>query len=165
MAHPLPLDTAAPEFALLDGNGQRLRLSRFRGKNVVLAFYPGDWTPVCSGELSLFQETLSEIRSYNAELLAISCDTHHCHAAWAERMKLTLPLLSDFWPHGQTSRDYGLFRDREGTSERALVFIDVAGTIRELWVADNPDIGPGLNLVFDTLLRLHGRQPEEALHV
>jgi peroxiredoxin len=165
MAHPLPLETAAPDFALLDAHGQRVRLSRHRGKNVVLAFYPGDWTPVCTSELSLFQETLSEIRSYNAELMAISCDTHHSHLAFAERMKLTMPLLSDFWPHGHTSREYGLFRDHEGISERALVFIDAAGNIREVWVADNPDIPPGLNLVFDTLLRLHGRPTLEATHV
>jgi peroxiredoxin len=164
MAHPLAPDTVAPDFTLLDGGGNPLKLSGLRGKNVVVAFYPGDWTPVCTSELSLFQETLDDIRSYNAEVLGVSCDSRHSHRALAERMKLTIPLLSDFWPHGQVAREYGLFRDHEGISERALVFIDVAGVIRELWVADSPDIAPGLNLVFDALARLQG-QSAEAPHV
>jgi peroxiredoxin len=100
MAHPLAIDTLAPDFALLEGGGKRIRLGSYRGKNVVLAFYPADWTPVCSNELSLFQETLDEIHAFNAEILGLSCDSHHSHRAWAERMNLTIPLLSDFWPHG-----------------------------------------------------------------
>jgi peroxiredoxin len=163
MAHPLSRDSVAPDFTLPDVGGNPLKLSGLRGKNVVLAFYPSDWTPVCTSELSLFQETLDEIRSYNAEILAVSCDSHHSHRAWAERMNLTMPLLSDFWPHGAVSREYGLFRDHEGISERALVFIDVAGVIREVWVAEVPDIAPGLNLVFDTLARMQG-QPAEGLY-
>jgi peroxiredoxin len=165
MAHPLKPDTPAPDFTRLDAQGKPVRLSGYRGKNVVLAFYPADWTPVCTSELTLFQETLDDIRSYNAEVLGLSCDSHHSHRAWAERIHLTMPLLSDFWPHGQVAREYGVFRDSDGISDRALIFIDSVGTIREVWVAENPDIAPGLNVVFDTLARIHGAVEGEALHV
>jgi peroxiredoxin len=164
MAHPLQPGTAGPDFTLLDGQGKPVRLSGYRGKNVVLAFYPADWTPVCSSELALFQETLSEIRGYNAELLALSCDSHHSHRAWAERTNLTMPLLSDFWPHGQTAREYGVFRDREGTSDRALFILDHVGVVHEVWVAEDPDVAPGLNVVFDALARLHGGRREDSLN-
>jgi peroxiredoxin len=167
MAHPLTPNTPAPDFVLPDGNGDRVALRGYRGRNVVLAFYPGDWTPVCADELALFQETIGEIHSFNAEVIGVSCDSQHSHRAWAERMKLTLPLLSDFWPHGQVARQYGLFREGDGTSDRALVFIDAVGSIREVWVAENPDIGPGLNVLFDGLERLRPAQQagEETQHV
>jgi peroxiredoxin len=167
MAHPLKPNTPAPDFALLDSDGNRISLRGYRGRNLVLAFYPADWTQFCSDELTLFQETLDEFRRYNAEVLGLSCDSHHSHRAWAERLKLSMPLLSDFWPHGEVARQYGLFRDGEGTSDRALVFIDVAGTIREIWVAEDPDIAPGLNLVFDALERLRPTQSarEDLQHV
>jgi peroxiredoxin len=165
MAQPLAPDTPAPDFALLDGEGRRIRLSGFRGRNVMLAFYPGDWTPVCTSELSLFEETLDDIRGYNAEVLGLSCDTRHSHRAWAERMHLTIPLLSDFWPHGDVARQYGVFRDVDGTCERALVFIDSVGTVKDVWVAPDPDVAPGLNLVFDALGRIHAQYEGEASHV
>jgi peroxiredoxin len=164
MAHPLAPDTPAPDFALLDAHGKRIKLSGFRGRNVLLAFYPGDWTPVCASELSLFEETLDDIRGYNAEVMGVSCDSQHSHLAWAEQTHLTIPLLSDFWPHGQVAREYGVFRDSDGTCERALVFIDTSGTIRDVWVAENPDIAPGLNVVFDTLGRIHAQYVGEETH-
>jgi peroxiredoxin len=164
MAHPLAPNTRAPDFALPDASGKRVWLGGFRGRNVVLAFYPGDWTPVCSSELSLLQETLEQVHGYNAEIVGLSCDSCHSHRAWAEQLHLTMPLLSDFWPHGETARAYGVFRDHEGASERALMFVDAAGTIREVWVAEDPDIAPGLNVVFEALARLQGRPLEEAFH-
>jgi peroxiredoxin len=165
MAHPLEPNQLAPEFTLLDGTGQEVKLSGYRGRNVVLAFYPGDWTPVCSSQLSLFQETLDDIHQLNAEVLALSCDSPPSHRAWAERTNLSMPLLSDFWPHGQVARAYGVFRDGDGTCERALFFLDATGFIRETWVAEDPDIAPGLNIVFDALERLRGQADEEPAHV
>lgn len=165
MAHPLQPGVAAPGFTLLDAKGVRVSLASYRGRNVVLAFYPGDWTPVCSSELALFQETLAEIHARDAEILGLSCDTHHSHRAWAESMNLTMPLLSDFWPHGQASREYGVFRDREGISERAVFVLDRGGIVRDVWVAEDPGVAPGLNVVFDALERLVEGRAVEALHV
>src|SRR5437867_678526 len=103
MAKGLSPGTQAADFTLLNGKGQPVKLIDYRGKNVVLAFYPADWSPVCTSELALIQETLGEIRDYNAEVLGVSVDGHWSHGAWAERLHLTLPLLADFWPHGQVA--------------------------------------------------------------
>jgi peroxiredoxin len=162
MGQPPAPNTRAPDFDLPDGEGNRVRLRELRGRNVVLAFYPGDWTPVCTSELSLIQETLDEIHALGAEVLGISSDTRHSHRAWAQRLNLTFPLLSDFWPHGDVSRRYGLFRADEGICDRALVFVDGDGIVREDWVAEDPDIAPGLNIVFEGLHRLQGGMGGEA---
>jgi peroxiredoxin len=156
-----PADMLAPDFALLDGDGNFVRLSDYRGKNVVLSFYPADWSPVCSSELSLFQECLEEIGHYDAQVLGISVDGPFCHHAWAEHLRITFPLLSDFWPHGQVAREYGVFRADEGVADRALFFIDKDGAIRQTWLAEQPNLAPGLNVVFDALERLHALQVRE----
>ncbi|HEY2923399.1 MAG TPA: peroxiredoxin [Candidatus Eisenbacteria bacterium] len=162
---PVPQpNTPAPEFTLPDGDQKSVKLSDYRGRNVVLAFYPADWSPVCTSELALIQETLEEIRGMNAEVLGISVDGPWCHRAWTERQHLTYPLLSDFWPHGEVARRYGVFRDKEGFSERALFFIDASGKIRGSWVAENPTIAPGINLIFDALEEIQGVRSREARH-
>jgi peroxiredoxin len=162
-SRPQP-DTPAIDFTLPDGESRPVKLSDYRGKNVVLAFYPADWSPVCTNELNLIQETLDEIHRHDAEVLGVSVDGHWSHRAWARAQHVTFPLLSDFWPHGEVAQRYGVFREQDGTSERALFFIDKEGTLRDLWVAENPDIAPGLNLIFDTLERIAPATPEEAHH-
>jgi len=161
MAKGLSPGTQAADFTLLNGKGQPVKLIDYRGKNVVLAFYPADWSPVCTSELALIQETLGEIRDYNAEVLGVSVDGHWSHGAWAERLHVTFPLLADFWPHGQVARQYGVFRDSDGMSERALFFIDAAGVIRDTWVAENLGVAPGLNVIFDALERIQGARAKE----
>ena len=151
----------APEFTLLNGSAKPVKLSDYRGKNVVLTFYPADWSPVCTSELALIQETLGEIRDFNAEVLGVSVDNHWSHRAWAEHLHVTFPLLADFWPHGQVSRLYGVFRETDGISDRALYFIDAAGVIRDSWVAENPGVAPGLNVIFDALERIQGARGKE----
>lgn len=150
--------TTASEFELFDAHDHPVRLSDFRGRTVVLAFYPADWTPVCTQELSLLQETIDDIHSRNAEVIAISTDTSFSHRAYAEHQRFTFPLLSDFWPHGDVARRYGVFDATDGLCERALFFIDETGTIRDAWIADDPGIAPGINLVFDALDKM--REPE-----
>jgi peroxiredoxin len=162
MGRPLAPYTPAPDFSLPDGEGRQVWLHGLRGRNVVLAFYPGNWTTVSTSELALIQETFHEVHALGAELLGISCDTSSSHRAWAQQLKLTVPLLSDFWPHGDVSKRYGVFRPEVGTSDRAMVFVDAHGTIREVWVADNPDIAPGLNVLFEALERL--RRQSGAAH-
>jgi peroxiredoxin/predicted DsbA family dithiol-disulfide isomerase len=156
MPEMLQPNTPAPDFALPDGHGQQRKLSDYRGRNVVLAFYPADWSSVCSGQLALYQATIDQIRSYDAEVLAVSVDNRWSHKAWAEHQKLTFPLLSDFWPHGAVAQQYGVMRERDGITERALFVIDKGGTIRSTWVGEHPGIAPGLDIVFNALKQLGG---------
>jgi peroxiredoxin len=158
-------DTLAPDFTLPNGDGQSIALGDYRNKHVVLSFYPADWSPVCTSELALFQETLEDIHSYNAEILAISVDSRWSHRAWAEHQHITFPLLSDFWPHGAVAQQYGVFLEKEGISNRALFFVDAAGMIRGSWVAEAPEIAPGLNIIFHGLEQMQKAQREEARHV
>jgi len=144
-------NTQAHDFILPNGDGQLVDLNNYRGKNVVLAFYPADWSPVCTNELTLFQETLDDIHGYNAEILGISVDGKYSHRAWAEQKHLTFPLLSDFWPHGAVAQQYSVFDLHTGLCKRALFFIDPSGVIHDTWVAEDPEIAPGLNIVFKSL--------------
>src|SRR5215468_3968119 len=123
-ATPLPPGTAAPDFALRSTPDQSVSLSDFRGQPVILAFYPEDWSPVCSDQLALYQELLPEFQKLNAELIGISVDGIWCHLAFAKDRNLHFPLLADFEPKGEVSRRYQAYRTADGTSERALFVID-----------------------------------------
>jgi peroxiredoxin len=158
-------NTPAIDFTLPDGDGKPVTLSALRGRSVVLAFYPADWSPVCTSELSLIQETIEDIRGHDADVLGISVDGSYCHRAWAAHQHLTFPLLSDFWPHGAVCRQYGVFRENDGVSARALFFIDASGLLRQSWIASDPDVAPGLNVIFDALGRIVGTGGQEAAHV
>src|SRR5215207_3685372 len=125
----LPIGTLAPDFSLPDANGNIVRLSNYQGKTVVLAFYPLDWSPACSDQLSLYQSELTEFERANVQLVAVSVDGLYSHGAWAAVRGLTFPLLADFHPKGQVARLYGVMRDPDGFSERALYVIDGDGRI------------------------------------
>ena len=112
--------TAAPDFELHSTPDQTLSLAEFRGQPVILAFYPEDWSPVCSDQMALYQEVLPEFRKFDAELLGISVDGVWCHLAFARDRNLHFPLLADFEPKGEVSRAYHAYRVKDGTSERAL---------------------------------------------
>ncbi len=155
------LHTPAPEFELPDGDNRPVRLSHYRGKNVVLVFYPADWSPTCTSELALIQETLEDILGYNAEVLGISCDGRYTHKAWGEHQHLKFPLLSDFWPHGAVSKQYNLFRENDGRSERALVFVDPTGMIADTWVTEDTKISPGMNVIFNALEKMQAEAKKE----
>lgn len=119
----------APEFTLKDTPDQTIALHELKGRPVVLLFYPADFSPVCSNEVSLFNEVLPEFQKYEAQLLGISVDNVWCHLAFANEMNLRFPLLSDFNPKGEVSRLYNAYRENEGESERALYVIDEEGKI------------------------------------
>lgn len=140
----------APEFILPSAPDQMLSLSGYRGRNVVLVFYPADWSPVCSDELAVFNEILPMLKDYNAQVLGVSVDGVWCHQAYKRERNLHFPLLADFEPKGEVSRKYGAYRSREGTSERSLFVIDGEGRIR--WSFLSPlDVNPGAEGVLDTL--------------
>jgi peroxiredoxin len=152
----LQTGTAAPDFALQDQSGATLTLAQLRGKPVVLAFYPADWSPVCGDQMALYNEVLTLLTDLGAQLVGLSVDSHWCHAAFAENRRLRFPLLADFEPKGAVARSFGAYRDEDGTSERALFVIDSAGVIR--WSYLSPiDINPGADGILSALESL---QPE-----
>src|SRR6266581_1926734 len=134
-ATPLPPGTEAPNFELPSTPDQKVSLADFRGQPVILAFYPEDWSPVCSDQMALYQEVLPEFRKFNAELLGISVDGIWSHLAFAKDRNLHFPLLADFEPKGEVARTYQVYRDKEGTSERALYVIDADGIVRWSYVS------------------------------
>lgn len=144
----LAAGTQAPDFSLPATPDQRVSLSEFRGRPVILAFYPADWSPVCGDQMALYNEILGEFSRFDAELIGISVDGVWCHLAFAHDRKLRFPLLADFEPKGNVARQYGVYRDRDGTSERALFVIDVDGRIR--WSYVSP---VGINPGADGILR------------
>jgi peroxiredoxin len=140
----------APDFILHSTPDQTVSLQDFRGQPVILAFYPADWSPVCSDQMGLYNEVLSEFRRYNAELLGISVDGIWCHLAFAKDRKLHFPLLSDFEPKGSVSRAYGAYQHGVGESARALFVIDGQGIIR--WSHLAPvGINPGADGILNAL--------------
>ena len=145
---PLPPGTEAPEFRLPSTPDQTVSLSEFRGRPVILAFYPEDWSPVCSDQLALYQELLPEFQKFNAELIGISVDGIWSHLAFAKDRNLHFPLLADFEPNGEVARTYQVYRATEGTSERALYVIDGDGIVR--WGYVSP---VGVNPGADGILR------------
>jgi peroxiredoxin len=147
-ATPLLPGTRAPDFHLPSTPDQRVSLDEFRGQPVILAFYPEDWSPVCSDQMALYQEVLPEFQRFGAELLGISVDGIWSHLAFAKDRNLHFPLLADFEPKGEVARAYQVYRSDDGTSERALYVIDAEGMVR--WSFVSP---VGVNPGADGILR------------
>jgi peroxiredoxin len=138
---PLAAGIVAPEFTLSSTPTHTVQLRDYRGRPVILAFYPADWSPVCGDQMALYNEVLSEFQRYNAELLGISVDGVWSHAAFAKARNLHFPLLADFEPKGSVAHAYGAYRAGDGFAERALFVIDSQGVIRWSYlspVGENP---------------------------
>ncbi len=131
---PIAVGQPAPDFTLKDQDQKDVKLSDFRGKNVVLAFYPLDWSPVCSKEHACFANDLQNFNSVNAQVLGISVDSAWSHKAFAEKMGIKYPLLADFQPRGAVSSQFGLFLSDKGITNRATVIIDKQGIVRYVQV-------------------------------
>ncbi|MGW0762895.1 peroxiredoxin [Streptomyces sp. NPDC002814] len=130
----------APDFELKDNHGRTVRLSDFRGdKNVVLLFYPFAFTGVCTGELCELRDNLPKFTDRDTQLLAVSNDSIHTLRVFAEQESLEYPLLSDFWPHGEASRAYGVFDEDKGCAVRGTFVIDKEGVVRWTVVNGLPD--------------------------
>lgn len=146
----LPPGVEAPEFELHATPDQRVSLSDFRGRPVILAFYPADWSLVCRDQMALYNEVLGEFHRFDAELLGISVDGAWCHAAFRQDRGLRFPLLADFEPKGRVSELFGVYRQQDGTSERALFVIGADGVIR--WSYVSPiGINPGADGILRAL--------------
>jgi peroxiredoxin len=150
----LNLGKKAPNFSLNSTPDQKVSLKDFRGQPVILAFYPADWSPVCTDQLSLYAMVMPEFKKFNAELLAISVDNIWSHLAFAKDRKLNFPVLADFEPKGGVSRKYGAFKEKIGESARALFVIDGQGIVR--WSHLSPDgVNPGAEGILSALDQLN----------
>jgi peroxiredoxin len=143
--------TPAPDFSLPDQNGNMVSLGDFAGRKLMLCFYPLDFSPVCSDQLSIYQEVLPEIEAQGTELVGVSVDSAYCHRAFREHLNLTMPLLADFHPKGAMSRDYGTYQDDFGADNRSLVLVGEDGVVRWSYASPSPKEIPGANLIFDAL--------------
>jgi len=145
----------APDFELRTHKGGTVKLSDFRGKkNVVLAFHPLAFTPVCANQMRAYESDLSQFEKAGAAVLGISIDAQPAKAAWAKTLdSISYDLLSDFHPHGEVAQKYGVFRPKEGFSERAVFVVDKAGKIAWSKVYDIPEL-PKNEEVFAALRRL-----------
>lgn len=141
----------APDFKLSDQHQNEVSLADFAGSKLVIAFYPGDFSPVCSDQLSIYQEVLGEISERDASLVGISVDGPFSHAAFREKLGLTIPLLADFHPKGEVAEAYGAMIAERGHTNRSLVLVDPGGTVAWSYAAPTPLEIPGANLIFDAL--------------
>jgi peroxiredoxin len=147
---PLPQGTPAPDFRLPSTPEQKVGPSDFLGQPLVLAFYPLDWSPVCSDQMVLYQELLPEFRRYDAAIMGISVDSAWCHNAFAQNRNIHFPLLSDFEPKGEVSRLYNAYRTADGYSERALFVINPEGLVH--WSYVSPvGVNPGADGILRSL--------------
>jgi peroxiredoxin len=140
----------APDFTLPDQDGNKVSLADFRGHTVVLVFYPADFSPVCTDQLSVYQEVLGELEERGARLVGISVDGAFCHRAFRDHMNLDIPLLADFHPKGEVARAYGVWSENHGVASRALVMVNGEGMVKWSYLSPPLDV-PGANLIFDAL--------------
>lgn len=141
----LEIGTTAPDFKLKNQHGEEVSLSSFKGKkNVVVLFYPFAFSGICTGELCGLRDDLGSFQNDNVELLAISTDPMHTQKAFAEKEGYKFSLLTDFWPHGETAKKYGVFNEDRGCAVRGTFIIDKTGVLR--WSVVN-SLGDARNLV------------------
>ncbi len=149
----LAIGIEAPDFELNSTPDQKVKLSELRGKKVILAFYPADWSPVCGDQMALYNATLKLFSRHNAQLVGISVDSKWCHLAYGHANKFHFPLLADFEPKGMVARLYEVYDEKEGECRRALFVLDENGIIR--WNYLSPaGINPGADGILEALEKL-----------
>jgi peroxiredoxin len=142
--------TVAPDFELRVQPDRQVSLADLRGRPLILAFYPADWSPVCGDQMALYNQVLPEFERYDAEIVGISVDGVWCHLAFAADRHLRFPLLADFEPKGEVAKRYGVYNDETGESKRALFVLDGDGMIR--WSYVSPvDVNPGADGILTAL--------------
>jgi peroxiredoxin len=147
----------APEFKLEKAHGVPVSLAEMRGRAVVLAFYPADWSAVCGDQMALYNEILPDFKDLGAEVFGISVDGVWCHAAFSQARNLKFPLLADFEPKGEVARRYGVYRPGDGTTERALFVINPEGVIH--WSYLSPiQQNPGADGILTALEELQAKK-------
>jgi peroxiredoxin len=158
--HPLDPGTEAPDFHLKATPDQWVGLDDFRDAALIMAFYPADWSPVCTDQMALYNEILPMFHDYGAQIVGVSVDSTWCHAAFAQHRNLHFPLLADFEPKGEVARQYGVYDHKDGVAQRALFVLDGEGIIR--WSYVSPiGVNPGAEGILAALEQLQ-EQPVAA---
>ena len=141
----------APAFTLRNQDGEKVSLADFRGRKLLLVFYPGDFSPICGDQLSIYHEVKPQLAEQGVELVGISVDGFFSHKAFQEKLGIETTLLSDFEPKGEVAKAYGSYLDRFGFANRTLVLVDEGGTVAWAYESPSPDEFPGANVIFDAL--------------
>lgn len=151
---PIAVGQPAPEFALKDQSQQEVKLADFRGKkNVVMVFYPLDWSPVCTNEHACFVNDMKKFEQLDAQVLGLSVDSVWSHKAWAEKMGIRYPLLADFHPRGGVASKFGVYLEDKGITGRAIAVINKAGQVAWFKQYDIPTV-PDVNEVAQALAQV-----------
>lgn len=133
MTNPITIGATAPDFTLKDNRGNAVSLSDYKGKKVLLSWHPLAWTAVCADQMKSLETNYARFEALGTIPLGLSIDPVPSKNAWAKELKIAnLKMPSDFWQHGAVAKEYGLFREEEGFSERANVIVDENGKV--LWV-------------------------------
>jgi peroxiredoxin len=142
----------APDFNLPDQDGNRVALADFRGSTVVLAFYPSDFSPTCTDQLSVYQQVLGDLEDRGVRVVGISVDGAFCHKAFQAHLNVTIPLLADFHPKGEVAKAYGVWSEEYGVASRALVMVGPEGEVEWSYLSPPLEV-PGPELIFEALDR------------
>jgi peroxiredoxin len=143
--------TPAPDFTLANQDGEDVSLGDLRGRTVVLVFYPLDFSPGCTDQLSVYQEVLSELEAEGVTLYGVSVDSAFAHKAFQQHLGISIPLLADFHPKGEVAAKFGVYNEERGANRRALVMIGPDGVVKWAYQSPSPLEIPGVNLIFDAL--------------
>lgn len=141
----------APDFTLRNQEGEDVSLADFKGRKVLLVFYPADFSSVCSDQLSIYQEVKPELTAKGVELVGISVDGADAHKAFQEKLGIDTTLLADFEPKGEVAKAYGSYLDDYGVANRTLVLVDEDGNVAWSYESPSPGEFPGANVIFDGL--------------
>ncbi len=151
---PISVGQAAPEFTLKDQSQKEVKLSDFKGKkNVVLMFYPLDWSPVCTNEHACVVNDMKKFDSLDAQILGLSVDSVWSHKAYAEKMGINYPLLADFQPRGAVADKFGMFLADKGITGRAIAIINKDGNVAWFKQYDIPTL-PAIDEVAQALSQI-----------
>jgi peroxiredoxin len=146
----LPAGTPAPDFELHSTPDQSVSLADFKGSTLIMAFYPADWSPVCTDQMALYNEILPEFHRFGANIVGVSVDSAWCHVAFARDRNLHFPLLADFHPKGEVAMRFGVYDENIGMAERALFVVDGEGVIT--WSYVSPiGVNPGADGILAAL--------------
>lgn len=141
----------APDFTLPDHSGREVSLSDFAGRRLLIAFYPLDFSPVCTDQLSAYREIAPQLEEANVDLVGISVDSAFAHAAFREKLGVDTVLLADFEPKGAVASAYGAYLDQAGHSNRSLVLIDADGVVEWVHETDTPLDIPSADLILEAI--------------
>lgn len=147
----IAVGAAAPDFELLDQDGEKTSLADYSGRKLLLAFYPGDFSPVCSDQLSIYKDLGGELGEAGVELVGVSVDSFFAHKAFQEKLGIETRLLSDFEPKGEVAKAYGSYFEPMGFANRTLVLVDEQGKVAWVYESPNPGEFPGPDIVREAL--------------